>query len=241
MPISKAMSFLSLPLTLIGCACLRTHRPVTLVTIFLVAWISMKLRSRDPVELTEKEPPALPEEFCISAWAVIREGHFINLLTAPLMHTPNTYVTYTIVSFARKAQALESRLGTIRFFWLLLTTALLCGSMQIFCDLVMAGLYDEGYTHNCSYGLLGVVFAFKTMNSAASNTPFRLRVRRASDSRATTIVLPDSALSWMELVLASYIAPPSTRSYHFTGVVAGTCIVFVSRFVARRGYVIWTV
>lgn len=118
------------------------------------------------------------------------------------------------VSFLWKGRDLERRLGSVRFFCLLIVFTILTSCTYLGLNLALFEVTrDRSYLKTCAVGFSGVIFALKVLTT--HYTPSH------TSQTFIGIPVPSKYAFWAELVLISLISPNASFVGHLAGILVG--------------------
>jgi len=153
------------------------------------------------------------EDVCLGVTQASTNGEYWRLVISPFYHFNELHLYYTMISFLSKGVILEKKIGSKKFFFIVLIFSFLSNLIEFFINKFLAENYNSDYYHICSAGFSGVIFALKIL---ISNTD-----ENQSGYLFGFIPISPRYTGWMELVLVQILAPTSSFTGHLAGLIIG--------------------
>lgn len=151
---------------------------------------------------------------------------------SPLEHNDDWHLYYNMVSFLWKGRELESRMGSIRYFTVLISFIVLTSCCYLGLNLFFFKLtHDEWHLKSCAVGFsgnrckliyvldnvkllrLGVIFALKVLTTHYLSPSNKQSFMGISVSTKYTY--------WVELIIIQMVSPNASIIGHLSGILVG--------------------
>lgn len=213
------------------------------MTFVMVSLMILLYGLNDTPPIASKVPALLPfarrlkallgiEKVCLNPQKVIYESETYRLLVSCLVHLNEVHLLHNMMSFLHKGAALESRMSTSSFAFLVLFLCITShGLYVVFAFAMLQTGLSSKWMRSCVVGFSSILFGLTIVLSAGRN-------RRGTFGAALGLRLPLKAAAF-ELVIAQVLVPNASFLSHFCGVVAG--FIFVGLRVVLTRFSITTI
>lgn len=152
------------------------------------------------------------------------------LVLASVVHVSDVHVLYNCLSLVAKGVLLEHRMGSARFFALIVYLSISAHAVYVALAYILPPRF---LLHRCVAGFSGILFGLNVI--LRLHPRYKTHARHAPPVQIPFIgaVLPAAALApWYDLVVTSILVPNASFTGHLAGIIAGLAFVYAPRAAA---------